>query len=96
MTKSLGYKSFVFLVKKSGQLLAELLVFLSTRGGVKMAVEQITLAKACMDYFSPDRKLTTHEYRDLTHQDKVELREMFIAEGMDIAPLAPPKSETES
>jgi len=54
---------------------------------------EVTLAKACMDYFSPDRKLTTMEYKELTHQDKVELREMFIAEGMEIAPLAPPKSD---
>lgn len=53
--------------------------------------EPMTLAKACMDYFSPDRKLTTLEYRELSYQDKVELREMFIAQGMDIAPLAQPK-----
>ena len=55
--------------------------------------EPITLAKACMDYFSPDKKLTTQEYRELTHQDKVELREMFVAQGLDIAPLVPPKTD---
>lgn len=57
-------------------------------------IQQTTLAKACMDTFSTDgRKLTTIEYKELTHQDKVELREMFIAEGMDIAPLQPPKTD---
>jgi hypothetical protein len=59
----------------------------------EMKMAETTLAKACMDYFSPSRKLTTMEYKELTHQDKVELREMFIAEGMEIAPLAPPKTD---
>lgn len=56
--------------------------------------EPVTLAKACMDTFSTEgQKLTTIEYKELSHQDKVELREMFIAEGRDIAPIQPPKTD---
>lgn len=61
---------------------------------LKMA-EEITLAKACMDVFSPSRKLTTQEYRELTQQDKEDLRDLFIKEGYNITPLKAPV-ETES
>lgn len=60
-----------------------------------MAPEEITLAKACLDYFSPSRKLTTHEYRELNQADKEELRDLFIKEGLNIKPLKVPPSETE-
>lgn len=53
---------------------------------------ETTLAKACMDFFQPP-KLTTIEYRDLTRQDREELREEFIKAGWDIAPLPAPKIE---
>ena len=58
--------------------------------------EEITLAKDCMDVFSPSRKMTTQEYRELTHQDKEDLREAFIKEGYNITPLKAPSPETES
>ena len=53
--------------------------------------EEITLAKACMDYFTP--KMTTTEYRELSHEDKEQLRKDFIHEGFNIAPLTPPKTD---
>jgi hypothetical protein len=53
--------------------------------------EEITLAKACMNYFTP--KMTTTEYRELSHEDKVSLREEFIKEGFNITPLQPPKPD---
>lgn len=58
--------------------------------------EEVTLAKACMDTFSPSRKMTTQEYRELTQKDKEELREAFIKEGFNIAPLKAPSPEKES
>lgn len=47
---------------------------------------QVSIVAAIRDYFS-DRKMEIPEFKALTHQDKVELREMLIAEGYDIAPL---------
>lgn len=53
-----------------------------------------TFTKAIMDYFKDSsHKLTTMEFKELTHQDKVELRESLIMEGIDVEPLAPPKSD---
>jgi hypothetical protein len=57
--------------------------------------EQITLAKAALDYFGTEKKVTTTEYRELTQQDKEELRELFIKDGLDIAPLSVPKPKEE-
>lgn len=56
---------------------------------------QCSIVTAIRDYFS-DRKMEIPEFKALTYQDKVELREMLIAEGYDIAPLVvetPPESE---
>ncbi len=47
---------------------------------------QCTIVAAIRDYFT-DRKVEIPEFKALTHQDKVELREMLIAEGYDVAPL---------
>jgi hypothetical protein len=47
---------------------------------------QVTIVAAIRDYFN-DRKVEIPEFKNLSHQDKVELREMLIAEGYDIAPL---------
>jgi hypothetical protein len=93
MTKSLGYKSSVFLCKEKRAVARR-----ATRKPTQLEkehemAEEITLAKACMDYFSP--KMTTAEYRELSHEDKEELRKDFIHEGFNIAPLKPP-AETES
>ena len=55
---------------------------------------QVTIVAAIRDYFS-DRKLEIPEFKALTHQDKVELREMLIAEGYDVAPLKDESSPQE-
>lgn len=52
--------------------------------------EQMSLVKAMQDYFSKDpagKKIEMAEFKELTQQDKVELREMLIAEGYYVAPL---------
>jgi len=95
MTKSLGYKSSVLLIQEKRTVVRRATRKFTHYKGVKMA-EEITLAKACMDVFSPSRKMTTQEYRELTHQDKEDLREAFIKEGYNITPLKAPSPETES
>jgi hypothetical protein len=54
---------------------------------------ECTIIAAMRDYFS-DRKIEIPEFKALTHADKVELREMLIAEGYDISPLtgSPPQA----
>lgn len=47
---------------------------------------QVTIVAAIRHYFS-DRKVEIPEFKALSHEDKVELREMLIAEGYDVAPL---------
>lgn len=47
---------------------------------------QVTIVAAIRHYFN-DRKVEIPEFKALTHEDKVELREMLIAEGYDVAPL---------
>ena len=44
----------------------------------------MTLAKAMIDYFGPDRKLEISEMRELTREDKEELKEMFKQIGYKI------------
>lgn len=59
-----------------------------------MSEEQISIVSAIRDYFN-DRKIDIPEFQALTYQDKVELREMLIAEGYNVAPLksdTPPQS----
>jgi hypothetical protein len=50
----------------------------------------ISLVKACKEFFEPGRhgrKIEIPEFRALTRQDKVELREMLIVEGFNVLPL---------
>lgn len=56
-----------------------------------MTDQPISFTKALMDYFKDSRRITSPEFKELTHQDKVELREMLIQEGFNVAPLAEPK-----
>jgi hypothetical protein len=54
----------------------------------------IPFVRACQVYFSTppfDRKIEIPEFKELTRQDKVELREMLIAEGFNIDELLAPK-----
>ena len=56
-----------------------------------MITEQVSFVKACQDFFlTPPhgKKIEISEFKALTRQDKEELREMLIAEGYDVAPLA--------
>jgi hypothetical protein len=46
-----------------------------------------------MEYFGESRKITTTEYKELTRQDREELREEFIKMGVNVAPLPVPKTE---
>ena len=55
--------------------------------------EEKSLAKLCMEYFGDSRKLTTIEYKELTREDREELREEFIKMGVNVAPLPVPKTE---
>lgn len=51
--------------------------------------EQMSLVKAMRDFFEKDgRKVEIPEFKALSHEDKVELRELLIAEGYDVAPIA--------
>lgn len=55
-----------------------------------MIEDIVSLVKACQDYFSTGehgRKIEIPEFKALTNQDKVELREMLIAEGYQIKEL---------
>lgn len=47
---------------------------------------QVSVIQALRDFFN-DRKIEIPEFKALTTQDKVELREMLIAEGYEVAPL---------
>jgi len=58
--------------------------------------EQISLVKAMQDFFQKEpasEKIAIQEFKDLTYQDKVELREMLIAEGYDVAEIKAPSQE---
>jgi hypothetical protein len=47
--------------------------------------------KACQDFFTKPpfgKKVEISEFKDLTYEDRVELREMLISEGYDVAPLS--------
>jgi len=55
--------------------------------------EEKSLAKLCMEYFGDSRKLTTIEYKELTREDREELRKEFIKMGVNVAPLPVPKTE---
>lgn len=52
--------------------------------------EQISFVKACQDFFSKPphgKKLEIAEFKALTRGDRLELREMLITEGYDVAEL---------
>ena len=53
-------------------------------------MEKISFVKACQDFFTKPphgKKVEIPEFKALTREDKVELREMLIAEGYDVAEL---------
>ena len=53
--------------------------------------EKISFVRACQDFFSKPpfaRKVEISEFKELTRNDKIELREMLIAEGYDVGELA--------
>lgn len=51
-------------------------------------MEKISFVKACQDFFSKPphgKKVEIPEFKQLTTQDKVELREMLVSEGYNVA-----------
>ena len=53
-------------------------------------MEKMSFVKACQDFFSKPpfaKRIEISEFKALTQQDKIELREMLIAEGYDVAEL---------
>lgn len=61
--------------------------------------EQISLVKALQDFFSKEphgKKVEIAEFRALSNEDKVQLREMLIAEGYNVAELKEAKEDTPS
>jgi len=59
--------------------------------------EKISFVKACQEFFSKDphgRKIEVAEFKALSYQDRLEIREMLIELGYDVAELTvPPPSE---
>ena len=56
--------------------------------------ERISFVKAAQDFFSKEpygKKIEVAEFKALTRKDKEELREMLIAQGYDVEPMAEPK-----
>lgn len=52
--------------------------------------EQISFVKACQEYFSGGKygkKIEISEFKELTQADRVELRDLLIAEGYDVREL---------
>ena len=50
-------------------------------------MEKLSFVKACQDFFTKPphgKKIEISEFKDLTREDKVEIREMLIAEGYDV------------
>jgi hypothetical protein len=55
--------------------------------------EQMSLVKACQDFFTRPpfgKRIEISEFKELTQQDKIDLREMLIGEGYDVAELSRP------
>ena len=53
-----------------------------------MPEEKISWVKALQEYFTREpfgRKIEVPEFKALSHQDKLDFREMLIAEGYDVA-----------
>lgn len=60
-----------------------------------MITEQVSFVKACQDYFTNGkhgRKIEIPEFKALTDGDKVELRDLLIAEGYNVRELGAPPS----
>lgn len=56
-------------------------------------MEKVSFVRACQDFFSKPpfaKKIEIVEFKALTREDKVELREMLIDEGYDVEPLPQP------
>lgn len=52
--------------------------------------EPISFVKACQEFFSNGRhgrKIEIPEFKALTQEDKIELRELLIEQGYDVAEL---------
>lgn len=52
--------------------------------------DQVSVVRAAQDFFSNGRhgrRIEITEFKELTRQDKEEIREMLIDEGYDISPL---------
>lgn len=50
-------------------------------------MEKLSFVKACQDFFTKPphgKKIEISEFKDLTREDKLEIREMLIAEGYDV------------
>ena len=59
-----------------------------------MSEEKISFVKACKNYFETgkhSRKVEIEEFKKLTYQDKVELRDLLIGEGYDVMELPVPQ-----
>jgi hypothetical protein len=55
--------------------------------------QQVTFVKACQDFFSTGehgKKIEISEFKELTREDKVELREGLIGVGYNVAELPVP------
>jgi hypothetical protein len=55
-----------------------------------MITEQVSFVKACQDFFTEGkygRKIEIPEFKALTQEDKVELRDLLIKEGYDVKEL---------
>lgn len=55
-----------------------------------MITEQVTFVRACQDYFTNGefgRKIEIPEFKALSQEDKIELRDLLIAEGYNIKEL---------
>lgn len=55
--------------------------------------EPISFVKACQDFFLKPpfgKKVEINEFKELTQQDKIDLREMLIGEGYNVTELSTP------
>ena len=55
--------------------------------------QPISMVKACQEFFSKPphgKKIEIAEFKALTREDKIELREMLIAEGYNVLELPQP------
>lgn len=55
-----------------------------------MITEQVSFVKACQDFFTNGKhgkKIEIPEFKALTQEDKVELRDLLIAEGYNVKEL---------